>query len=512
MSEDVKEKKKMRRSEEDKNNLLITTYRFSVWEDRLSDKMRLYLEQSFGNQRFVWNHFLNEMNLFYQSQETLKKSYTDNRQAVPEGFRTFLSFQDMCKMLTQLKKNPAFNEQSEGESENNKVSHFLNNTHSQPLQSTLRFLSDAMAEFVKGKKGKPRFKKKNLDDDGCFFKQLNSFKFSLREGWLGLPGTKEKLFVRFHRLWKQNETPKTLSLTRKGNKIWVNVQVERKLSTKEKQQQQDNLYNVLPEKTLAYDLGCSKMLMTQQGQTFHPEKTMRDKLKRIADRIIFLQRQISHKMEVFRKKKEKNPGQKISKQYIKLKNKIAKLYEKATNIKNDFLHKASCDIGKNHTCVIREDLDIKHMTMNTRRIKLHADPVYQEKLRRRKKEKPWLKALYDKRDLNRRILSMSWGMFNNMVEYKVRRNMGFVVKVNPAYTSQRCSECSYTAEENRQTQAEFICQDCGFSCNADHNAARNIYQRGILSLQAGWVATETPFLSFRKKLRQSSDEIPSRGN
>jgi len=295
MSESVKEKKKMRQSEEDKTDLLITTYRFRVREERLSETMRLYLEQSFGNQRFVWNHFLNEMNLFYQSQKTFKKSYTDNQQAVPESFRASLSFHDLCKMLTQLKKtsvcNRVVNEQ--GENKDHEVSHFLNNTHSQPLQSTLRFLSDAMAEFVKGKKGKPRFKKKNLDDDGCFFKQLTSFKFSQRDGWIGLPGTREKLFVRFHRTWKQNEKPKTLSLTRKGNKIWVSVQVERKLTLQEKQQQQDNLYNVLPEKTLAYDLGCSKMLMTQQGQSFHPEKTMRDKLKRIADRIIFLQRQLS---------------------------------------------------------------------------------------------------------------------------------------------------------------------------------------------------------------------------
>jgi len=500
----------MRQSEKDKTDLLITTYRFRVREDRISEKMRLYLERSFGNQRFVWNYFLGKINDFYQSQKTLKKNYIDNQQDIPEGFRTFLSFQDMCKMLTQLKKTPACNEQ--GENKDHEVSHFLNDTHSQPLQSTLRFLSDAMAEFAKGKKGKPRFKKKGVDIERCFFKQLTSFKFSKKEGWIGLPGTKEKLFLNFHRIWKRNEMPKTLSLTRKGRKIYVSVQVERNLTVKEKQQQQDNLYNVLPEKTLAYDLGCSKMIMTQQGQPFHPGKKMRDKLKWIADRINFMQKQLSHKYEVFKRKKKINPDQKISKQYQRLKSRIAKLYEKATNIKNDFLHKVSCDIGKNHTCVIREDLEVKKMTMSERRIRLHADPVYLQKLKRRQLEKPWLKSLYDKRDLNRRILSLSWGMFNNMVEYKVRRNLGFVVKVDPAYTSQRCSECSYTAEENRKTQAKFICQDCGFSCNADHNAARNIYQRGILSLQAGWVATETPFLSFRRKHRQSSEEISSTGN
>ncbi|MEC0328741.1 transposase [Paenibacillus macerans] len=49
-----------------------------------------------------------------------------------------------------------------------------------------------------------------------------------------------------------------------------------------------------------------------------------------------------------------------------------------------------------------------------------------------------------------------------------------VVKVAPAYTSQRCSCCGYIAEANRQNQAHFNCVACGFKTNADYNAARNI--------------------------------------
>ncbi len=46
--------------------------------------------------------------------------------------------------------------------------------------------------------------------------------------------------------------------------------------------------------------------------------------------------------------------------------------------------------------------------------------------------------------------------------------------VDPAYTSQTCSICGHAAKANRHSQASFQCQQCGFCCNADYNAAINI--------------------------------------
>ena len=51
---------------------------------------------------------------------------------------------------------------------------------------------------------------------------------------------------------------------------------------------------------------------------------------------------------------------------------------------------------------------------------------------------------------------------------------GRVEKINPAYTSQRCSRCTIVAPEARESQAVFQCRSCGLRCNADVNAARNI--------------------------------------
>ena len=49
-----------------------------------------------------------------------------------------------------------------------------------------------------------------------------------------------------------------------------------------------------------------------------------------------------------------------------------------------------------------------------------------------------------------------------------------VRKINPKHTSQRCSKCGFISKDNRKTQAVFKCTACGFTKNADHNAAMNI--------------------------------------
>jgi IS605 OrfB family transposase len=48
--------------------------------------------------------------------------------------------------------------------------------------------------------------------------------------------------------------------------------------------------------------------------------------------------------------------------------------------------------------------------------------------------------------------------------------------VNPAYTSQKCSNCGHTERRNRSGEL-FLCQGCGHTDNADANASRNILER-----------------------------------
>jgi IS605 OrfB family transposase len=49
--------------------------------------------------------------------------------------------------------------------------------------------------------------------------------------------------------------------------------------------------------------------------------------------------------------------------------------------------------------------------------------------------------------------------------------------VDPRNTSRTCSQCGHCEKANRKSQAEFLCQRCGFALNADANAAINISRK-----------------------------------
>lgn len=58
-----------------------------------------------------------------------------------------------------------------------------------------------------------------------------------------------------------------------------------------------------------------------------------------------------------------------------------------------------------------------------------------------------------------------------------------VVPVNARNTSRTCPQpCGYVAAENRVSQADFVCQRCGYTANADVVGALNVLSRAGLVL------------------------------
>lgn len=74
-----------------------------------------------------------------------------------------------------------------------------------------------------------------------------------------------------------------------------------------------------------------------------------------------------------------------------------------------------------------------------------------------------------------------WTYFDlqSKIEYKAKEHGIQVKKINPRYTSQRCSKCGCIDNANRQDQAKFKCTVCGFESNADYNASQNIAIKDI---------------------------------
>jgi len=78
-----------------------------------------------------------------------------------------------------------------------------------------------------------------------------------------------------------------------------------------------------------------------------------------------------------------------------------------------------------------------------------------------------------------RVATSSWAFaeLGEMIAYKARAAGVPVVYVDPAYTSQQCSDCHHVEKKNRKKQAVFICRSCGVLLHADNNAGRNIAHR-----------------------------------
>ena len=84
------------------------------------------------------------------------------------------------------------------------------------------------------------------------------------------------------------------------------------------------------------------------------------------------------------------------------------------------------------------------------------------------------KKVAQKSGLNRSIFDQGWSLLATMLDYKQDWHGGTVLRASPHYASQTCPCCHHVAKENRLTQAEFVCVECGFSENADLVGAMNV--------------------------------------
>ncbi|OAK67450.1 RNA-guided endonuclease InsQ/TnpB family protein [Lederbergia galactosidilytica] len=164
---------------------------------------------------------------------------------------------------------------------------------------------------------------------------------------------------------------------------------------------------------------------------------------------------LEHENPRFLRKKErqlKKTQRRLSKRkkgsanYIKQVQRVRQLHEKVGNQRRDFLHKLSYNLTKDYSVIAVENLRIRNMIRN--------------------------------RKLAKSISDAGWGMFRNMLAYKCERNGGILIKVEPKFTSQDCSRCGNRVKKSLSIRTH-ICTKCGTILDRDHNASRNILQKGL---------------------------------
>jgi putative transposase len=149
----------------------------------------------------------------------------------------------------------------------------------------------------------------------------------------------------------------------------------------------------------------------------------------------------------------------------RVKHAIARLRARETDRRKDWAEKASTGIVRRFDVIRVEDLKIKNMTRSGKGTR--GDPG---------------RNVQQKAGLNRGILRSGWGLLVRRLEEKAPAR---VEKIKPHYTSQRCSACGQVDRDSRESQAVFRCTACGFACNADVNAARNIAAGHAVTARGG---------------------------
>jgi putative transposase len=144
---------------------------------------------------------------------------------------------------------------------------------------------------------------------------------------------------------------------------------------------------------------------------------------------------------------------------------IARLKAREADRRKDWAEQASTDIARRFDLIRVEDLQIKNMVRAAKGTR----------------ENPG-RNVRAKAGLNRGILGSGWGLLVRRLEEKAP---GRVEKVSPAFTSQRCSACGRVDRGSRESQAVFRCTACGFTANADVNAAINIAAGHAVTARGG---------------------------
>ena len=306
-----------------------------------------------------------------------------------------------------------------------KTTPWLKDTSVSALQQTLRDFNQAFANFFAGTHRYPTRKKRGSDS----FRVVAPRDVSVDSDWVNLP----KLgWVRFRLSRKIPGRVVNATVSTDGRHWFVSFCAEHGIQP-----------GTPVGEPIGIDLGIARSITVSDGRVFNlPVPTSRE-----AAFVKRLHRLVSRKTKGSARRRRAVA-------------RLAKWRRHLANRRRDAAHKITSMLATEHREIHVEDLRLSNMTRS-------ASGTIEE---------PGTNVR-QKAGLNRSLLAQAHGETIRFLEYKLPRTGGTLVKKNPAYSSQKCSECGHIAAENRHSQAVFCCLKCANQLNADHNAAINILEQ-----------------------------------
>ena len=148
-----------------------------------------------------------------------------------------------------------------------------------------------------------------------------------------------------------------------------------------------------------------------------------------------------------------------SNNYNKQRTKVAKVHEKIANQRKDFLHKTSRKKANSYDVICVEDLNMKAMAQTFK--------------------------------FGKSVNDTGWGMFVHMLEYKLEEMGKQIVFADKFFPStKQCSSCGNKKNEMPLSERTYECESCGLEIDRDLNAALNLKQYAVKSIQENLVSSD----------------------
>lgn len=375
-----------------------------------------FLNRTTGCCRYIWNLVLEETIQEY------KHYITQKELGVLNPPKPLMSGYDFINKLPRYKTDP------------DKA--WLNEVSSTALQQTMLHLRSAYSRFFKTSKGRPRFKSRRDRQSFSLTKEL----FKIKEDKFYIAKCNTPISIHWTR--KLPSIPSSITISKSTTGQWsVSFVCE---------------YTPIPttgNEIIGIDLGLKDFAVLSTSEHISNPKCLvrRERLLR-------------------RRQQALSRKQKGSKNHAKAGYYVARIYERTSNSRCNFLHQLSRRLVNVSQVIGLESLNTVGMVKN--------------------------------RCLSKAISDVGWGMFRAMLTYKTIESQHCSLVLMDTFfpSTHLCSTCKTRLDRKLSLkEREWTCPRCGCSHDRDENAALNIRDEAEAVYQTHWPKTDGQILISRTR-------------